>query len=300
MVAPREDRSTLGLSAMALGMIFFTCIDTSAKWLMLAGVVPLQVVFARYAGHFVTAIVLFVPREGSAVFRSARPGLQTLRAVALGLSTLFNFLALSTLPITVTTTIMFAGPVVVTLLAIPLLGEAVGVHRIIAVMVGFLGVLVVIQPWDAEFDPAMILVLCALLASSFYFILTRKLAGIDSNATSQIWASAAPTLGLAPVVLPSWVSPDTWLDVGVLGVIGVFGALGHTLVTWAHRLADASILAPVVYIQIAFAGFAGIFVFGTVPTTSTIAGAMIIVLAGLYIWHRERLKGQPVGGSGSA
>ncbi|HUG61762.1 MAG TPA: DMT family transporter [Methylomirabilota bacterium] len=292
-VAPREDRLTLGLAAMAIGVVFFTCIDTSAKWLMLAGVAPLQVVFARYAGHLFTAIVLFLPSEGLGVFRSARPGVQAARSLALALSTLFNFMALATLPITVTTTIMFAGPIVVTLLAIPMLGEVVGVHRIAAVFVGFVGVLVVMQPWGAEFDPAMLLVLCALLSSSLYFILTRKLAGIERNSTSQVWSSAVPVFVLGPYVLPIWTWPDRPLDIGVMAAIGLFGAFGHILVTWAHRLADASILAPVIYIQIVLAAFAGIVVFGAWPTTSTLAGGLIIVAAGLYIWHRERLRGRP-------
>lgn len=287
-VAPREEKTAIGLGLMALAVVFFTLIDTSAKWLVLAGLPPLQVVFVRYTGHFIVSVVVFVPREGVSVFRSARPVMQLLRALFLGVSTLCNFVALSYLPITVTTTIMFAGPIVVTLLAIPILGEKVGLHRIAAVCVGFFGVLLVMQPWGTSFHPAMFLSIAALTSASCYFILTRMLAGQESNATSQLWGAGVPTVMLAPLAVPVWVSPTSPVDVAVLLLIGVFGALGHIATTTAHRLADASILAPVVYIQILLAAIAGIAVFDTWPTVWTFGGGLIIIASGLYIWHRER------------
>lgn len=289
-VEPREDRSAAGLMLMALAVAFFTLIDTSAKWLILAGLPPLQVVFARYAGHFLLSVLLFAPRDGRAVFRTANPGKQLLRAALLGASTLLNFLALQFLPITVTTTIMFAGPVVVTLLAIPLLGERVGFHRIAAVCVGFAGVLVVMQPWGAEFHPAMFFSLGALCCASGYFVMTRLIAGVERNSTSQLWAAGLPTAVLLPVVLPVWQAPQNAGELIVLLLIGIFGAVGHIATTTAHRLADASILAPVIYIQILLAAIAGILVFATWPTVWTLAGGLIIIAAGLYIWHRERRR----------
>ncbi|MEL6265129.1 MAG: DMT family transporter, partial [Pseudomonadota bacterium] len=160
-VPPREDRTGPGLAIMALAVVCFTMIDTTAKWLILAGLPALQVVFVRYAGHFLLALAMYLPREGWSAFRSASPGKQALRSLFLAGSTMLNFTALQFLPITVTTTIMFAGPIVVTLLAIPMLGERVGIHRISAVCVGFLGVLVVMQPWGVAFEPAMFLSVAA-------------------------------------------------------------------------------------------------------------------------------------------
>lgn len=287
-VAPREDRRTVGIAWMALAVVFFTCIDTSAKWLITEGLVPLQVVFARYAGHFLLSLVLFLPQEGTAALRSYSPGRQFFRALFLGSGTMLNFAALFYLPLTVTTTIMFAGPIVVTLLAIPVLGEVVGLRRLVAVIAGFVGVLVVIQPWGAEFHPAMFLSLGALLCASGYFIMTRRLAGVESNATGQIWTSGIPTLALAPLALPVWNWPQTPADLAVLLAIGIFGSLGHIVTTHAHRLADASILAPVIYIQIVLAAVAGIVFFNTWPTTWTLLGGAIIIGSGLYIWQRER------------
>ncbi|MFC4671667.1 DMT family transporter [Seohaeicola nanhaiensis] len=292
-VAGREDRTARGVALMALAVVFFTLIDSSAKWLMIAGLPALQVVFCRYAGHFLFSVVLFVPREGLAAFRSASPLWQAARAVLLLGSTILNFLALSYLPITVTTTINFAGPIVVTLLSIPILGEQVGIRRIAAVCTGFIGVLVVMQPWGAAFHPAMLLNIASLMFSGLYFILTRKLAGIESNSTSQLWTSGFATLGMAPLAIGLWTWPTTLWDFTVMLAIGCFGALGHICATSAHRLADASILAPVIYIQLLLAALAGILFFGTWPTPWLLAGGLIIIASGLYIWQRERSKGRP-------
>jgi drug/metabolite transporter (DMT)-like permease len=288
MIAPREDKVGLGVAMMAFAILLFTCIDTSAKWLILAGLPALQVVFARYAVHFFLSLGLFLPMEGMNALRSSHPWKEFLRAVFLFVSTICNFTSLKYLPITVTTTIMFAVPVVVTLLAIPVLGEKVGVRRVVAVCVGFLGVVVVMQPWGLGFHPAMFLNICALVLAAMYFVMTRMLAGVERNSTMQIWSSGLATLCLAPVALPIWVWPAEPSGYAVLVAIGLFGGFGHISATAAHRYADASILSPVVYIQLFLAAIAGILVFGTWPTIWTLAGGLIIIASGIYIWQRER------------
>ncbi|WP_341213018.1 DMT family transporter [uncultured Limimaricola sp.] len=287
-VRPREDRTGFGLVLMAGAVGFFTCVDTSAKWLILAGFPALQVVFARYAGHLLLSLALYMPNGGLARFRSAHPLLQFLRSGFLLGSTFLNFTALNYLPLTITTTVMFAGPIAVTLLSIPILGERVGIRRLAAVLVGFSGVLVVVQPWGAAFHPAMILSLGALCCASLYFVLTRMIAGAESTATSQLWSSGLSSLVIAPMVLPVWQWPSTLLEGVILVAIGLFGGVGHIFATVAHRFADASLLAPVVYIQIVFASLASILVFATWPTGWTLLGGAIIVAAGAYIWNRER------------
>jgi len=272
---------------MALAVAFFTCIDTSAKWLTIAGFPVSQIVFARYAGHLIYTLALYLPQEGVSMFKSNSPGKQFLRSSFLLIGTFLNFQALKYLPITVTTTIMFAGPIVITLLAVPLLSEKVGIRRVLAVCTGFLGVLVVIQPWGTAFHPAMFFSLATLVLSSLYFIMTRMLAGIESNATQQVWSATLATIALSPFALHVWVWPETSGQWIVLCAIGCFGALGHIAVTTAHRWAGASILAPLIYSQVFWAALAGILVFDTYPTVWTIGGGAIIIASGLYIWQRE-------------
>jgi drug/metabolite transporter (DMT)-like permease len=287
-VQPIEDKTAAGVAMMAVAVALFTCIDTSAKWLILFGLPALQVVFARYAGHLIYALVFYLPQEGLSGLKSQSPRLQFIRSICLMGSTILNFTALSYLPITVTTTIQFAMPIVVTLLAIPLLGEKVGIRRIIAVCVGFSGVLVVTQPWGAEWHPAMLLSICGVIVAALYFVMTRMLAGLESNATQQIWSSGVATIVLLPFVLKGWVWPDSLQAWIIFCAIGFFGASGHIIATTAHRWADASLLSPLFYTQILFAAIAGILVFSTWPTIYTMGGGAIIIASGLYIWARER------------
>lgn len=285
---PREDRALLGLGIMVFAVICFTGIDASAKWLILGGIPALQAVFFRYAGHLLIALVVFVPMEGRAAFRSQRPWLQLLRSLLLLSSTILNFLALRHLPVTVTGAIILASPIALTLLSIPLLGERVGRRRITAVLVGFVGVLVVLQPWGAAFHPAMFLSLGGMLAASLYLIATRYLAGKETNAVSQIWSSGLATALIAPFVVSIWVWPDNIAGYVAIALAGLFGGLGHMAANVALRFADASLLAPLIYLQIITAPLASLLVFSEPPTLWTIMGGLIIAGTGLYIWQRER------------
>lgn len=286
--SPREERTGAGLMLMCLAVTLFTCIDTSAKWLLLFGLPTLQVVFTRYLGHFLLALVVYLPTEGRSALVSNAPLKQALRSGFLLGSTVMNFMALRHLPITITTTIFFAGPIVTSILAIPILGEKVGLRRLIAICFGFSGVLVVVQPWGTEFHPSIFFSLAGLMCASLYFIMTRLLAGVEANSTQQIWGSGTAVLCLLPFSLQEWVWPDTTQSWIVFCLIGAFGFGGHAIATLAHRWADASLLAPVVYIQVFLASLAGVLVFDTWPTIWTLVGGAIIIASGLYIWQRER------------
>lgn len=289
--SPREDRPTAAVLIMASAIFLFTLIDTSAKWLIMAGLPAMQVVFSRYVGAFLTALIFFIPRRGLGEFRSNRPWIQVLRALALLGSTVFNFLALRYLPITLTIAMFFAMPIVVTLLSIPILGERVGLRRFLAVLTGFIGVLVIVQPWGAQFHWAVFLSIGALFSASTYFVLTRLLAGIDNNSTSQLWTNGLATLALAPIALQNAVWPENTLNMLVFLFIGFLGGVGHILATLAFRFAQASVLAPVTYVQVIYATAAGYLVFNTLPTIWTAIGTAIIIASGVYIWQRERVRG---------
>ncbi|MEO0914035.1 MAG: DMT family transporter [Pseudomonadota bacterium] len=285
---PRQDRLRLAVALSLAAFFCFTMIDTLAKALV-ATLPALQVVFIRYAGHFAFSLAVFVPREGLNVFRSHAPALQMARATLLLAGTSFNFLALKSLPLTFTTAVFFASPIVVCLLSIPLLGEKVGARRLAAVFVGFIGVLIIVQPGSAGFEPAMLYSLGALLSASLYFVLTRRVAGRDDNPTGQIYTSALPTLALAPFVIPGWIQPVGLAWIPTL-LIGIFGGLGHSLFTVAHRYGEASVLAPIVYVQILYATAISWLVFAHAPAANTILGTAVIVASGFYIWLRERQK----------
>lgn len=273
---------------MLLAFLCFAGLDTSAKWLVAAAFPVLQIAWLRYLGHFLVAVALYAPRHGSQLFRSNRPGLQSLRALFLLASTGFNFSALQFLPLTTTIAIFFVAPLTVCLLSIPILGEKVGVKRLLAVLVGFSGVLIIVEPWSQRFDPAIFFSLAAMMCASGYFVMSRLIAGVDSNATVQFITSGIGTALLAPVALYYWVWPQDLKTWGIIAVLGSLGMIGHSVLTTAHAHAEASVLAPTVYSQVVYVALLSWLVFGQPPNLQTMIGTAIIVVSGLFIWFRER------------
>ncbi|MTH78196.1 DMT family transporter [Paracoccus aestuariivivens] len=278
-----------GLLLMTGAVMLFAVQDTTAKFLLGSGLALMQVAFVRYLGHLVITLAAVLPKQGLSALRSINPKLQILRSLSLLGSTAFNFVGLSHLPLTTVTAIMFAGPVLTTLLAVPMLGERVSPMQFVAIMLGFVGVLIVVAPWQADFHPAILFSLTACVCTSFYFIFSRKLAA-ESTAAQQVWSSGLAALCLAPFALMQWQEPHSWLIVGLMCLIGVVGGMSHSLVTLAHRIADASVLAPVVYLQLLFASIAGYLVFGQVPGASTLLGAVVIIAGGALLWLSGRRK----------
>lgn len=276
-----------GLLTFTGAVALFAVVDTSAKWLILAGLPALTVAFIRYFGALLVGLALALPREGLAVFRSVNPRLQFLRSLCLMCSTVLNFIALSFLPLSTAVSIMFAGPVMTTLLAVPMLGEKITPMRLAAVLLGFAGVLVVVQPWGSDFQPAMLISIGAMLATSCYFILTRKLAN-EAQLTHQLWSTGVASLVLLPLALTHWSWPEGSVQWGVFLLIGPVALAAHTLVVQAHRMAPASVLAPVIYLQLIFVSITGYVIFGAVPGWLVIIGAGIIIAAGLWLRQIDR------------
>lgn len=287
-VEPVEDRVLKGIVLMMLAFLVFTGIDTSAKWLSLAGMATLQIVFVRYAVHALISLLVVLPQEGRALFHTENMKLEVLRGLFLLGSTVCNFTAVKYLSLTLTTAIFFAGPLVVCALSIPLLGEKVGPRRWAAIIVGFLGVLVATQPWGEDVHWAIVFSLGAVTMASFYMVLTRRLAGVDSAATQQFYSAWIATILIAPFALSNWAWPEGTASWAAFCLIGFFGWGGHQLLVVAHRCAPASTLAPFVYVQIVYMTASSWIIFNQPPETRHMAGAAIILCSGLYIWMREK------------
>ncbi|MFT4011941.1 MAG: DMT family transporter [Paracoccus sp. (in: a-proteobacteria)] len=285
----RKSGNLTGIVLFAGAVALFASLDATAKWLMAAGLATLQVVFLRYLGHLVATLAVTLPRTGLGVLRSINPRLQLLRSLCLLGSTGLNFVALSQLPVTTVTAVMFASPVLVTLLAVPLLGEQVSVLQFVAILLGFFGVVIIVSPWETTFDPAIFFSLGSCVCTSCYFILTRMLAR-EATATQQVWTSGIAVLCLAPLALMTWQAPKDGLTVLMMCMIGLFGVASHSLVTLAHRIADASVLAPVVYLQLLFSGILGWLVFDQLPGASTLTGALVVIAGGALLWLSGRRK----------
>lgn len=278
----------IGLYCLAL--IFFTVLDTAAKFAS-AYLPAIEIAWVRFLVHTLFVVIVLRPWRDLSRYRTRRPGAQVARSVCLFLSTVFNFLALRDLQLAETTSINFASAFTVAALAGPVLGEWVGPRRWAAIVVGFLGVLIVTGPGTAAFNPAVLFSLASMLSYSGYILLTRRLAGTESPVSLLLYSGLVPTLMLAPVALPVFQWPPTPLVAVALVTTGVCGALGHWLLIHAHRLAPASVLAPYSYSQLVWMIAAGYLFFADVPSRTTLIGAAVIVASGLYILYRERVRG---------
>jgi drug/metabolite transporter (DMT)-like permease len=282
---------------MAIGLICaavlcFALLDTSAKWLS-GHMDPVQVVFARYAGSMALVLMLLNPWSRPGILRTKRPWLQGIRSLLLLGSTALNFVALKYLQLAETVSIMFAGPLLVALVAGPMLGEWPGPRRLAAIGVGFLGVLVITRPGIGGMHPAALLCVFGCICYSFYALATRQLAAYDPPETTMVYSGVAGTLAVLPLIPFFWSTPQTpfvWLV--MLGT-GVFGGFGHWLLILAHRLAPATVLAPFIYSQIVWMIALGWFVFGQFPDGWTFVGATIVIASGLYLLYRERVRKLP-------
>ena len=281
-----------GILMLVLAVGGFACMDASSKWLNQRQP-ALQTVAVRYAGSFLLTVCFLNPRTRPGILRSSRPGLQAVRGLCMFGASFCVTSALVTLPMTVVTSINFAAPLLVALLAGPVLGETLGPRRVGAIIVGFLGVLVITRPGTAGFQPGMWLALGAAICSAAYFLLTRLLSRHDAPETTHFYTGLIGTLVGLPLALPVWHAPatiQTWL---VIASLGVGGAGAHWLLILAHKQAPASVLSPFFYAQLPFAAVVGGVLFGNVPDRWTIIGGGIVIGSGLYLLYRERVRQVP-------
>jgi drug/metabolite transporter (DMT)-like permease len=286
--APIEDRRLTGIALIILACLFFTGIDSCAKWLVLSGLPPMWVVFVRYSVHMLVIAVLFLPSQRLTLFATDRPWLEAARGTVLLASSMFNFTAVQYLPLTLTGAIFFTIPLWTCALSIPLLGEKVGIRRWAAIAVGFSGVIIATRPWSADAHWAVLLSMSAAVCAALYAIFTRMLAGVDSTATQQFYSATLSSVGIAPVALTEWHWPAAHVDWLAFALIGLLGAFGHQLLTVAHRFAPATTLAPFMYVQIVFMTTSSWLIFNTPPHPLVLVGGSVVLASGLYIWMRER------------
>ena len=278
-----------GIALICLAVLLFASHDTLSKYL--SAFYPIvMVVWARYVVHTLLMLVVFVPRSGfSAVVRTKRPGLQLLRALCLiGTSLLFTT-GLRYIPLAEATAVNFLAPLLVTALSVPFLGERVSRAQWLAVLAGFVGVLIVVRPGGALFTPAILLPLGSALCFGFYQLLTRKLSGVDSPTTSNFLTGILNSLIMSALLPFFWSTPTLVHGLFMIG-LGTCGMLGHMLLTQAFRHAAPAMLAPFSYGQILFAGLFGYLIFDHTPDQYALVGIAVICLSGLAVAWAQRKR----------
>lgn len=306
-----------GILLILVGCICISIQDVLIK--ELSGDYPLhQMVFARSTIGILFSLVFVQLEGGWQILKTDTPGLHLLRGLLVVMANMTFFTALAVMPLANASALFFVAPLMITLLSIPLLGEPVGPRRIGAVIVGFVGVLMMVRPGSSVADsvPGLFVLCLPILAAFFYAlmqIMTRKL-GLRSKpsalavyiqatfivVSSLFWLIAGDgrfTEGVTDesliFLLRAWVWPaggDIWLFVS-LGVLS--GTIGYTL-SRAYASADAAVIAPFEYSNLVLAVIWGWLIFGHLPGVDTWMGITLIMGSGIYVFLRERLRQQPV------
>lgn len=276
--------SSKGILLMLGAIVLFTGMDALAKHLI--GTYPiLQVTWARYAGQTVL-VALFLNRRLGPLLRTNYPGLQALRSLLQFAATAFFFASLGYIGLAEATAITDTNPVLITLGAALFLGERLGPRRILGVFAALCGALIVIRPGMGVFTPAALLPLGNAVCYAGYALVTRHVGRDEDPWTSLIYAALLGTIVTSAIMPWQW-QPIAVADIPLFVCLGLLGAAAQFLLIRAFTLTEASAIAPFGYCGIIFASFWGIMLFDEYPDRFTIIGALVIVAAGLYVWHRE-------------
>ena len=297
-----KENHVIGILWMLLTMSLFVSMDTVVKYL-LQSFSPFQVVWARFFFHMLW-LSLILRKEFIATFVSGNLKLQLARSACLVSTTCLFFNGLSTTELSTATSIMFLSPLFVTLLAVPLLGERVGVRRMAGVLIGFVGALIVVNPntpsagdgvlilpadtQDSGWLPqgGHLLVIGAALCNALYQILTRKLRVVDSPMTTLLYSAVVGIVAMSLWAPTVWHKPELsqWL---LLMLVGYLGLVSHFCLIRSLRHAPASVVVPFSYSALLWAIVLGYAVFDALTNAQTLAGAALIIVSGLYILYRE-------------
>lgn len=274
---------------MIAAMAVLPFLDVVAKTLGQQGVPVLQIVWARLFFGSILTLPLALRIAGPAGLVPNMPVMHFFRAIALMSATGMFFWGLKYLPIADCLSIFFVQPLIVTMLSPMVLGEKVGIRRWMAVLVGFIGTLIIIRPGLQEINPGVFLALGAGLSLAIYMLLTRKISGSADAMVTTFHTSAIGGVIASAMVFFDWQSPTPgqW---GLFVLLAFIANAGHYLIVRAYDYSEASLLAPLAYTEIIMAVILGWWFFGDFPDLWTFVGVGILIACAIYISIRERAR----------
>jgi drug/metabolite transporter (DMT)-like permease len=275
--------------AIVLSMACFSVLNAMSKTLSQHYPV-IEVIWGRYFFAFILMLALFLPRSGMDLFRFRNLGSQVVRGLLLFFSSFLYFHGLVWLPLATAAAISLTSPLIVTALSARFLQEPVGPRRWAAVGVGFVGALIVVRPGEAEFDWHALLVVGSTLCSALYQLYSRRYGPSERADASATLATIVGTVAASPFLPVEWVTPAGGWHWALFAGMGVMAGVGHYFLTIAYSQAPAAVIAPFNYLQLVGAALLGYVVFAEIPDVWSWVGAGVIVVSGLYIGHRERIR----------
>lgn len=286
-----HDRNLTGIACMVTSAFFLTSMDGMAKFMVGADYSVMQILAVR-GWIIVTALLIWLPRAGGwAVLHTQRPWPHVLRVAVGFLTPYLFFVSLKWLPLADATAISFGSTFVMTALSVPVFKERVGVHRWGAVIVGFVGVLIVTRPGfgggsGGLLQPGALFALGASLAYALLMVSNRWLGRTEPVFRLVFFYNLGIAL-IATLFLPMVWKPMALVDIGIIFALSALGLAGQSLITKALILAPIGVVAPFDYTVLIWASAIGYLVWGDVPQDNVLLGSAVIVASGLYVIHRE-------------
>jgi drug/metabolite transporter (DMT)-like permease len=281
-------RPVRGILLVVLALMSFSCSDCCAKYLS-TSLPSVEIAWLRYASFTALAIIAVIASGRAPVTR--RPVLACFRGLAMFGSAIFFIMALGRMPIADATATSFSSPLIITLLAILVLGEKIPPWRWVMLGLGVVGMLLIVRPGTSTFNPAAIFALLCALSWATGAVITRKMHDAEIPLTLLFYTAIAGFI-VSTALLPFVWQPPTPAQWVIGTTMGCCTTLAHWLVIRAHRHAGASVLAPFSYTQLLWSTLFGMLLFGTVPGAMTLTGAGIIIATGLYGYFREHMSGR--------
>ncbi len=274
-----------GVVWMLITAFFFVCVHATGK-LLLTRYPVVQVVWGRYIFHLLLAMLVLAPHL-KRLMRTTNLKLQLLRSSFMLGSTTFYLAGVQHLPLTEANAINFLTPILVVILAQPVLGEEVGFRRWLGVGIGFIGAMIVIRPGSGLMDVAAGILIMSALCNACYQLSTRKLGSVDDPLTTLLFTALVGSVGASIAVPFSWEPMDLngWL---LMVAIGAFAVVGHFALINAFRLAPASTIAPFSYSMLIWSALFGFLIFDQLPDGWAVLGAVVIVVGGITILKADR------------
>ena len=279
------NKNLLGILLMTLGMFSLSINDIIYKNLTMNFPVWEAVFFRAFSGSIISLYLVY--HSGINSIKTKKPVRHFVRAFsAVGCVVLYIF-GIKYLLLSENIAIAHSAPIIAALLAVPILGEKIGIHRILAITIGFVGVLVIIKPGTDLFQLKSLLPIGSALFMASVYLTTRSLMNTESS-TSIVFYYSFALLFTSLIFFPSdFIIPDTFNLILALS-LGIMGSIGHYFMSQAARHADVAVTSPFEYSSFIFVGLMGYFFFYEIPSNSVIIGGILIIISGVYVAYRER------------